>query len=105
MREWLDGPKFAEWLEHVAPVAIARARRKNGLRLEDERTYANLGRLLLRWASGPAVSVYTADYYMTFLGLHLHQIPEEIFSGDPYRKNGSRKGHPKVPGGTGRVAA
>lgn len=64
MSDYLDGPKFLAWLEEAdcfEPV------------VHDMKYRAS------KWRHGAAVSVWKADELLTAIGLHISQIPDEIW--------------------------
>lgn len=69
--EWLDGPALAAWL------------RDNGL---DHPTYQlghTLERAVSRWRDGARAYVFVVDAVLTKLGLHLSEIPDELWTDAP----------------------
>ena len=87
-RDWLDGPRFVGWLELHAPEACELAAAANGYGRTHRGMHSNLGRGLARWRQGAAVSVYSADLYLTEIGLHLSLLPDDL-----YREKGPGVGH------------
>lgn len=67
---WLDGPRLAAWL------------RARGVRNKDIDAG---GSTLSKWASGQAVREDTADHYLVRLGLHLSQLPDDIWVTGPHK--------------------
>jgi hypothetical protein len=65
-RNWLDGNRLVEWLE------------ANGHSL----TKPIVGPLecsIRRWRGGAKCSVYQADRLLTKLGVHLHEVPDDLW--------------------------
>ncbi len=65
--EWLDGPGLAAWLGERIPL--------DGLAAHHESMY----RAILRWRNGDQACVYTVDDLLVRLGIHLSEVPEELF--------------------------
>lgn len=68
--EWLDGPMFHDWILKKAPHIIGDREGILG--------YTH-SRSMMRWRSGERCHYSTADRLLTQLGLHLTEIPEEIW--------------------------
>lgn len=69
--EWVDGPRFAEWLDQVRPD------------YRDELT-EHLSRTVARLREpGTKGKVDTADRICVALFLHLSEIPDEVWTFDP----------------------
>lgn len=68
-REWLDGPKLANWIrEHCLDLS------------------AQLGndmRRLQLWEKGEAASIKAADKILVRLGCHIHELPPDLWIANP----------------------
>lgn len=77
-QEWLDGPRFAQWL------------REHGLEIAVNQLSPNNARYERSWRAGAAVSVWVADRALTELGLSLGEIPDEFWVPNPRGGRGRR---------------
>lgn len=64
-----DGPKVVAWLEgHLSKTYP-----------EWKRIAPSLDRAARRWASGESPSIWTLDRHLTPLGLHVQDLPEDVW--------------------------
>jgi hypothetical protein len=80
--EWVDGLKFAEWLDDVRPDF------RQELSETDERTVARFRE------PGVKGSVEVVDRICVALFLHLSEIPDDVWTTPP------NKGRPQIPAET-----
>ncbi len=70
MGEWLDGPGIAKWAKE-AGIWDATL----------EMTNPSFVRRLREWEKpGCLANVYTLDRHLTKEGIHLHEVPEELYT-------------------------
>jgi hypothetical protein len=67
--EWADGPKVAAWLKDHLDKTYPDWKRK----------CPNLDRAWRRWTSGERASVWSLDNHLTPLGLHVQDIPDDVW--------------------------
>ena len=67
--EWLDGPKFAAWLED------------KGIAAND--IDPGHGSAPGKWRRGAGVSIYKADEILTRFGLHITDLPDDMYRESP----------------------
>lgn len=71
-QDWLDGPRFYAWL------------RENGLTALD-RQLGHSARRVRDWRDGAVANVYAADRVLVKVGLHLNDVPEDLYREPPDR--------------------
>ena len=77
---FLDAPGFVRWLEEEFPESF-NARVSN----------STFSRAILRWRKeSKTLSIFTADHFLTEMGLHISLIPDDLFVANP-----DRTGHPR----------
>lgn len=69
--DWLNGPRFVEWLEG------------HGLENIKAQLGSSLERPIRDWRYGTAASIYTADKILIRLGYHLSELPDDLFTDSP----------------------
>jgi len=69
--EWLDGPRFTDWLL------------ENGLNSPAVQLDSRLERAFGRWRAGAKASVWIADAMLVALGLHLSELPDDLWVEEP----------------------
>ena len=77
MPEWLDGPDLYEWILKRCPYI--KGDREGILGYTHSRS-------MVRWRSGERAHYATADRLLTLLGLHISEIPDEIWRWAKRRK-------------------
>lgn len=65
--EWLHGPALVEWLE------------EHGLESPHTQLAATLARRVHAWRNGSMANVYTVDECLVMLGLHLIELPDDLW--------------------------
>lgn len=70
--EFADGPKFAAWLR---TKDLPEGTKKTG-------EVASLYRRLSAWEAGERVKLASADRWLTYLGLHLSETPDDLWLED-----------------------
>lgn len=80
-KKWLDGPRLVEWLlEKGVP------------RSHPDETIA---RAIFRWSvAGARANVFAVDAHLTALGLHLCEVPEDLYC-DPSPRVGGQNAYSK----------
>ena len=66
--QWADGPKLAEWIDQQRVMPNGTTRR----RLPVEQTVD-------RWRKGGLVSVWAIDKWLAPRGVHLSELPDELW--------------------------
>lgn len=85
MADWLDGPKFVAWLEGATGFTA-------------EPHGASVKRRVTDWKAGAPVSIWKADDLLTHLGLHLSQVPDELWIDGRHRREAvAKKPRPLYP--------
>ena len=72
MSDWLDGPKFVNWLERADDFS-------------GEPHGTAIKRRVTEWRAGAPVSIWSADHLLTRIGLHLSQVPDELWIAGRHR--------------------
>ncbi|MQA76051.1 MAG: hypothetical protein GEU88_17245 [Solirubrobacterales bacterium] len=73
---WLEGPGLCEWLERSGAVLRP-----------DVELDANMARNWRRWEAGGHADVYTVDRLLCGRGVHLSEVPDELWrTRRPYRR-------------------
>ena len=82
----INGPKLAAWLKERdrMPVSLVGARRRGNSGDPVE----NLWRRVNRWSEGEQASLETADKWLTFIGCHISELPDDFWE----EKNDRRRG-------------
>lgn len=70
MKERLNGPGFAAWLEETLPETVAQHRSIKG---------SSITRALHRWRDGEQVTVEAADRWLTHFSIPLSWVPDELW--------------------------
>ena len=83
MREYLDGPGLYAWLNERGCDLSAKVLNFHS-------------REVRRWRSGTAATVWSADQVLTQLGLHLTEIPDDLWRDSPYKNNGGKRIDPRI---------
>ena len=82
----INGPKLAAWLRERDRLPLEfGARRRKGDPLE------SLFRRVEKWSKGEQASIQVADRWLTFIGCHLSELPDDFFE-DRYSR--PRKANP-----------
>ena len=84
--EWINGPKFAEWLSDRDRLPIP-VEHLTGIPTKYDE-YALLRRRMADWRRGAQVSVEAADQWLTTFGCHLSELPEDFWEERKPRNNG-----------------
>lgn len=73
----INGPKLAAWLRERdrLPLSLVGARRRGSSGDPIESLY----RRLHAWSNGEQARVEVADYWLTMIGCHLSELPEDFF--------------------------
>ena len=66
MKDWLDGPGLARWLD------------ERGYKVT-EREHGALAKRVREWARGERACVYTVDNLAVRLGFHISEIPDHLY--------------------------
>ena len=85
----INGPKLAAWLKERdrLPVSLVGARRRGNSGDPVE----NLWRRVNRWSEGEQASLETADKWLTLIGCHLSELPDDFWEdARPRHKGGYR---------------
>lgn len=73
--DFADGPKLAAWLkEHRLPIDS-----KNEADRRRNRDLSAFFRRLNRWEHGENPSIWTVDRFLTMLGFHLNDAPDDVW--------------------------
>lgn len=72
-KDWIDGPGLRAWLLHMVP-------HHHWPRIDADNP--TLTRALNRWGAGGLANWRTADRHLTWLGLHLSEVPDELWRHD-----------------------
>lgn len=68
--QWLDGPRLVCWLEGKGLFSM-------------QLQVGGLARRVSDWKKGTTANVFTADRVLTRLGLHISEIPDELWVDSP----------------------
>jgi hypothetical protein len=83
--EAADGPKLAEWLEDGRMPPPRRW-------TEEDSLPQNLRRRVTAWKTGEQASFGCVDKYLTFLGYHVSELPDDVWV--PKHPRVTKQGHP-----------
>ncbi len=82
----INAPKLAAWLKERdrLPKSLLNGHgaRKTGDPIE------SLYRRLNEWEKGGQTDVHTADYWLTYIGCHLSELPDDFFEEKAKRRRG-----------------